>query len=92
MGALFGGAGVFQHDRESTDLDTLAGAGRTRPGIFAGFAVAALALKGRCGEVHSVREHDRGTYLVSEPHRRRRMHVCVQQMPGWIPNSVASRT
>merc|ERR1711916_228086 len=33
--ALFLGAGVFQHDRESTDLDTLAGAGRTRPGIFA---------------------------------------------------------
>ncbi|WP_370341564.1 NADH-quinone oxidoreductase subunit 5 family protein [Pararhodobacter marinus] len=44
--ALFLGAGVFQHDRESTDLDTLAGAGRTRPGIFAGFAVAALALAG----------------------------------------------
>ena len=40
------GAGVFQHDRESTDLDTLAGAGRARPGIFAGFALAALALAG----------------------------------------------
>ncbi|ETW10703.1 NADH dehydrogenase (quinone) [Roseivivax marinus] len=44
--ALFLGAGVFQHDRESTDLDTLAGAGRLRPGIFAGFALAALALAG----------------------------------------------
>ena len=44
--ALFLGAGVFQHDRESTDLDTLAGAGRARPGIFAGFALAALALTG----------------------------------------------
>ncbi len=44
--ALFLGAGVFQHDRESIDLDTLAGAGRARPGIFAGFAVAALALAG----------------------------------------------
>ncbi|NVK13984.1 MAG: NADH-quinone oxidoreductase subunit L [Rhodobacteraceae bacterium] len=44
--ALFLGAGVFQHDRESTDLDTLAGVGRARPGIFAGFALAALALAG----------------------------------------------
>ena len=44
--ALFLGAGVFQHDRESTDLDTLAGAGRARPGMFAGFALAALALAG----------------------------------------------
>ena len=44
--ALFLGAGVFQHDRESTDLDALAGAGRARPGIFAGFALAALALAG----------------------------------------------
>tara|TARA_R110002110_G_scaffold3665_4_gene18958 strand:+ start:3070 stop:4887 length:1818 start_codon:yes stop_codon:yes gene_type:complete len=44
--ALFLGAGVFQHDRDSTDLDTLAGAGRARPGIFAGFALAALALAG----------------------------------------------
>ena len=44
--ALFLGAGVFQHDRESTDLDKLAGAGRARPGVFAGFAVAALALAG----------------------------------------------
>jgi NADH-quinone oxidoreductase subunit L len=44
--SLFLGAGVFQHDRESTDLKTLAGAGRARPGIFAGFALAALALAG----------------------------------------------
>ena len=44
--ALFLGAGVFQHDRDSTDLDTLKGAGRARPGIFAGFALAALALAG----------------------------------------------
>jgi len=44
--ALFLGAGVFQHDRESTDLDALAGAGRARPGIFAGFALVALALAG----------------------------------------------
>lgn len=44
--SLFLGAGVFQHDRESTNLETLAGAGRARPGIFAGFALAALALAG----------------------------------------------
>jgi len=44
--ALFLGAGVFQHDRDSTDLEVLAGAGRARPGIFAGFAIAALALAG----------------------------------------------
>lgn len=44
--SLFLGAGVFQHDRDSTDLDALAGAGRGRPGIFAGFALAALALAG----------------------------------------------
>ena len=44
--SLFLGAGVFQHDRDSTDLDALAGAGRARPGIFAGFALAALALAG----------------------------------------------
>ncbi len=44
--ALFLGAGVFQHDRESTALEALAGAGRARPGIFAGFALAALALAG----------------------------------------------
>lgn len=44
--ALFLGAGVFQHDRDGTGLEALAGAGRARPGIFAGFAIAALALAG----------------------------------------------
>ena len=44
--ALFLGAGVFQHDRNGTGLEILAGAGRARPGIFAGFAIAALALAG----------------------------------------------
>ena len=44
--SLFLGAGVFQHDRESTDMGALAGAGRARPGIFAGFAISALALAG----------------------------------------------
>ncbi|HDZ71282.1 MAG TPA: NADH-quinone oxidoreductase subunit L [Aurantimonas coralicida] len=44
--SLFLGAGVFQHDRKSTALETLKGAGRARPGIFAGFAVSALALAG----------------------------------------------
>jgi len=44
--ALFLGAGIFQHDRDSTGLEALAGAGRARPGIFAGFAIAALALAG----------------------------------------------
>lgn len=44
--ALFLAAGVFQHDRDSTALDVLAGAGRARPGIFAAAAVAALALAG----------------------------------------------
>lgn len=44
--SLFLGAGVFQHDRDGTGLETLAGAGRARPGIFAGFAIAALALAG----------------------------------------------
>ena len=44
--SLFLGAGVFQHDRDGTGLDTLEGAGRARPGIFAGFAIAALALAG----------------------------------------------
>ena len=44
--SLFLGAGVFQHDREGTGLQKLAGAGRARPGIFAGFAIAALALAG----------------------------------------------
>ena len=44
--SLFLGAGVFQHDRDGTGLDTLAGAGRARPGIFVGFTIAALALAG----------------------------------------------
>jgi len=44
--SLFLGAGVFQHDRDSTDMDALAGAGRARPKIFAAFAVSALALAG----------------------------------------------
>ncbi len=44
--SLFLGAGIFQHDRDGTGLEALAGAGRARPGIFAGFAVAALALAG----------------------------------------------
>lgn len=44
--SLFLGAGVFQHDRDGTDMDALAGAGRARPGIFAGFALSALALAG----------------------------------------------
>tara|TARA_R110002072_G_scaffold51291_11_gene137543 strand:- start:2748 stop:4565 length:1818 start_codon:yes stop_codon:yes gene_type:complete len=44
--SLFLGAGVFQHDRESTALSDLTGAGRARPGIFAGFALSALALAG----------------------------------------------
>ncbi|SEL22976.1 NADH-quinone oxidoreductase subunit L [Jannaschia helgolandensis] len=44
--SLFLGAGVFQHDRDSTTMDAVAGAGRARPGIFAGFAIAALALAG----------------------------------------------
>jgi NADH-quinone oxidoreductase subunit L len=44
--SLFLGAGVFQHDRGSTAMDNLAGAGRARPFIFAGFALSALALAG----------------------------------------------
>lgn len=44
--SLFLGAGIFQHDRDSTALDDLAGAGRARPGIFAGFAISGLALAG----------------------------------------------
>lgn len=44
--SLFLGAGVFQHDRDSTDMEALAGAGRARRGIFAGFAISALALAG----------------------------------------------
>lgn len=44
--ALFLGAGIFQHDRDGTGFDVLAGAGRARPGVFAGFALSALALAG----------------------------------------------
>ena len=44
--SLFLGAGVFQHDRDSTEMEALAGAGRARPKIFAAFAVSALALAG----------------------------------------------
>ena len=44
--SLFLGAGVFQHSRESTGFTDLEGAGRDRPRIFFGFALAALALAG----------------------------------------------
>ena len=44
--SLFTGAGVFQHSRDSTAMDALRGAGRDRPWVFAGFALAALALAG----------------------------------------------
>ena len=44
--SLFLGSGVFQHARGSTDFSKLAGTGRERPLIFAGFAVAGLALAG----------------------------------------------
>ncbi len=44
--ALFLGVGAFQHDRQSTTFDGLAGAGRRRPAIYAAFAVAGLALAG----------------------------------------------
>ncbi len=44
--SLFLGAGVFQHSRESTALGDLEGAGRDRPRVFFGFALAALALAG----------------------------------------------
>ena len=43
---LFLGAGVFQHSRGSTDMQALAGAGRAHKRVFAGFALAALALAG----------------------------------------------
>jgi len=43
---LFLGAGVFQHERGSTAFARLAGAGREHKRIFAGFALAALALAG----------------------------------------------
>jgi NADH-quinone oxidoreductase subunit L len=44
--SLFLGAGIFQHGRKSTTLTDLQGVGRDRPGIFVGFALAALALAG----------------------------------------------
>jgi NADH-quinone oxidoreductase subunit L len=44
--SLFLGAGVFQHDRDSTAMKDMAGAGRARPRIFTGFAISALALAG----------------------------------------------
>jgi len=44
--SLFLGAGVFQHSRGSTALADLEGAGRDRPRLFFGFALAALALAG----------------------------------------------
>ena len=43
---LFLGAGVFQHARGATDMQALAGAGRDNKRVFAGFALAALALAG----------------------------------------------
>jgi NADH-quinone oxidoreductase subunit L len=44
--SLFLGAGVFQHSRGSTALADLEGAGRDRPRVFFGFALAGLALAG----------------------------------------------
>lgn len=44
--SLFLGSGVFQHARGSTDFPKLAGIGRERPFVFAGFVVAGLALAG----------------------------------------------
>ena len=44
--ALFLGSGLFQHARGSTDFSGLSDAGRERPLVFAGFAVAGLALAG----------------------------------------------
>ncbi len=45
-GALFTGAGVFQHVRGSTAFAELAGVGRGQRRVFAGFAIAGLALAG----------------------------------------------
>ncbi|HET8627700.1 MAG TPA: proton-conducting transporter membrane subunit [Thermomicrobiales bacterium] len=45
-GALFLGAGVFQHARESTAFDRLGGVGRAHRRVYAGFVVAGLALAG----------------------------------------------
>jgi len=44
--ALFLGAGVFQHARDSTAFADLGGVGRRHPRIYAGFALAGLALAG----------------------------------------------
>ncbi|MEJ7841407.1 MAG: NADH-quinone oxidoreductase subunit L [Rubrobacter sp.] len=44
--SLFLGAGVFQHARGSTAFEDLGGVGRERRLVFAGFAVAGLALAG----------------------------------------------
>jgi len=44
--AMFLGAGVFQHSRDSTVLADLEGVGRDRPRVFFGFALAGLALAG----------------------------------------------
>jgi NADH-quinone oxidoreductase subunit L len=45
-GALFLGAGVFQHARGSTAFAELEGAGQRHPRVYAGFALAGLALAG----------------------------------------------
>lgn len=44
--ALFLGAGVFQHARDSTAFADLGGVGRRHPRVYAGFALAGLALAG----------------------------------------------
>lgn len=44
--SLFLGAGMFQHARSDTKFEHLRGAGRARPRVFLGFAVAGLALAG----------------------------------------------
>ena len=44
--SLFLGSGVFQHARDANRFSKLAGIGRERPFVFAGFAVAGLALAG----------------------------------------------
>ncbi len=44
--ALFQGTGIFQHARDSTAFADLGGVGRAHRRVFAGFAVAGLALAG----------------------------------------------
>ncbi len=44
--ALFQGAGIFQHARDSTAFADLGGVGRAHRRVFVGFAVAGLALAG----------------------------------------------